>query len=89
MNAMVATFHYQIEEGLSTDDIIRRLPVEVEYNHIAQTFNLDEIEVSLDMAISAMTLYIKQNYTGLPISCTLPEWTKQHVDFEIDGEPGR
>ena len=41
------------------------------------------------MVISAMTLYIRQNYTGPMINPeTLPAWATQKIDVEIDGETG-
>ena len=69
-------------------DFIDQLPPEVKFNEIAQSFDLDEVTVSIDSAIAALTIYVQENYTGHFPTKDIPKWTDLKIDFEVDGETG-
>ena len=80
--------HFMLEADL--EKLIEILPKSVSYNAISQAVDLSEIidSVSLEQVIAALSLYIKQNYTGPDILEKLPTWASERVDVEVDGETG-
>ena len=80
--------HFMLNEPV--DQLISRLPSNITYNAISQAVDVSAIvdELSLDQIVTALSLYIKQNYTGPDLSSQLPQWAQEKIDVEIDGETG-
>ena len=80
--------HFMLNEPV--DKLISRLPSNITYNAISQAVDVSAIvdELSLDQIVTALSLYIKQNYTGPDLSSQLPQWAQEKIDVEIDGETG-
>lgn len=80
--------HFMINDQL--DHLLELLPESVHYNAISQACDVSAIvdTLTLDQVIAALSLYIKQNYTGPDIVDKLPQWAREQIDVEIDGETG-
>ena len=80
--------HFMLNEPV--DQLISRLPTNITYNAISQAVDVSAIidDLSLDQIVTALSLYIKQNYTGPDLSSQLPQWAQEKIDVEIDGETG-